>query len=191
MIRDLIMANRSFRRFKQSEAIDRKTLEELIDLARCSASSANLQPLKYIIANTPERNALVFATLSWAGYLKDWDGPAEGERPSAYVIVLGDTQVNKSFNCDHGIAAQSILLGAAEKGLGGCMIGSIARDRLRRSLSDLPGLLRKRSTGRPARHGGREAVEIRQPAFKCLRFAGVGILGRGRPLGADVPKGGF
>ncbi len=135
MIRDLVMANRSFRRFKEGEGIDRATVEELIDLARCSASAANIQPLKYIITNTPERNALVFPTLAWAGYLKDWDGPAEGERPSAYIVILGDTQISKSFGCDHGIAAQSILLGAAEKHLGGCMIGSIDRDLLRRSLS--------------------------------------------------------
>ena len=135
MIRDLIMANRSYRRFKERESIDESTLRELIDLARCSASGGNLQPLKYVISNTPERNSLVFPTTMWAGYLKDWEGPAEGERPSAYIVILGDTQIGKSFGCDHGIAAQSILLGATENGLGGCMIGSIDRNVLRRNLA--------------------------------------------------------
>ena len=171
MIRDLIMANRSFRRFKQSEAIDRATLAELIDLARCSASAANVQPLKYIITNTPERNALVFPTTAWAGYLKDWNGPAEGERPSAYIIILGDTQISKSFGCDHGIAAQSILLGAAEKGLGGCMIGSIDRDLLRCSLSiperfDIPLII---ALGTPAEKVVLEDVTSEDAGIKYYR----------------------
>ena len=135
MFRDLVLANRSYRRFHESESISEETLRSLVDLARCTPSAANLQSLKYVLSCTPERNAVVFATLSWAGYLTDWPGPAEGERPSAYIIILGDTRISKSFFCDHGIAAQTILLGATEKGLGGCMFGSIDRDRLRKELA--------------------------------------------------------
>jgi hypothetical protein len=94
-----------------------------------------LQPLKYILCCEPEKNALIFQHLAWAGYLKDWPGPADGERPSAYIIILGDTEITRSFGCDHGIAAQSILLGAAEKGLGGCIIGTVKREELRRALA--------------------------------------------------------
>ena len=133
-IRELVLANRSYRRFKEDEPVETSTLKDLIDLARCSASAANLQSLKYIIANTPERCELIYPTLSWAGYMPEWPGPEEGERPPAYIIIIGDTEISKNFFCDHGIAAQSILLGAAEKGVGGCMIGSIDRDALRRHL---------------------------------------------------------
>jgi nitroreductase len=73
--------------------------------------------------------------LAWAAYLKEWPGPSPGERPAAYIIILGDTQIAKGFGCDHGIAAQSILLGAREKGLAGCMIGLIKREELREALS--------------------------------------------------------
>ena len=66
--------------------------------------------------------------------MRSWSGPAEGERPSAYIVILGDTEISKSVGCDHGIAAQSIMLGATERGLGGCMIGSIKRDALRETL---------------------------------------------------------
>lgn len=135
MIKDLIVKSRSYRRFFQDFHIDRRTLCELVDLARLSPSAANLQPLKYILSCEPERNAIIFQHLAWAGYLKDWPGPAEGERPSAYIIVLGDTEITRSFGCDHGIAAQSILLGAAEKGLGGCIIGTIKREELRKALA--------------------------------------------------------
>ena len=51
MIKDLVLANRSYRRFYQNETIELNTLTELVDLARLSASAANLQPLKYIISN--------------------------------------------------------------------------------------------------------------------------------------------
>jgi nitroreductase len=133
-IRKLIIGNRSFRRFHQNEPVETKTLRQLVDLARMSASAANLQPLKYILTCEADRNASVFPHLYWARYLGDWPGPPEGERPSAYIIVLLDHAVSKTAGCDHGIAAQSILLGAAEMGLGGCMIESIKRDGLRAAL---------------------------------------------------------
>ncbi len=134
MLHDLIARSRSCRRFDESFAIERATLEELVELARLSPSAANLQPLKYILSCDPETNAAIFPHLAWAGYLKDWPGPAEGERPTAYIVILGDTEISRNVGCDHGIAAQSILLGAAEKGLAGCMIGLVARDKLRDTL---------------------------------------------------------
>lgn len=135
MIECIVKADRSYRRFHEDQTIDEATLRELVNLGRLSPSAANLQPLKYIISGDPAMNAHIFPTTAWAGYLKDWPGPAEGERPSAYIIILGDTEISKGFGCDHGIAAQSILLGAAEKGIGGCMIGSIQRDELRQVLN--------------------------------------------------------
>jgi len=111
-----------------------ETLRELVDLARLSASGANKQPLKYILANEADRNAAIFQTLGWAGYLKEWPGPEEGERPAAYIVILGDTGIRSDFGVDPGIAAQSIMLGATEKGLGGCILHSIKRDALRKAL---------------------------------------------------------
>jgi len=137
MLEDLVRKNRSYRRFHQDVLVDLETLRALVNLARLSASANNLQPLKYILSCQPETNARIFPHTRWAGYLKDWPGPAEGERPAAYVVILGDTEIRKSFGCDHGIAAQSIMLGATERGLGGCMIGSIDHDGLRQVL-DIP-----------------------------------------------------
>jgi nitroreductase len=136
MIRDLILRNRSYRRFYQDVAIDLQTLRELVDLARLSPSSGNLQPLKYILSCEAQKNALIFPHLVWAGYLRDWPGPAEGERPSAYIVLLWDKELAREpVGGDHGIAAQSILLGATEKGLGGCMIGAIDRLGLKKALN--------------------------------------------------------
>jgi nitroreductase len=135
MLQDLIVKNRSYRRFHQEEVIALETLRDLVDLARLSASGANLQPLKYLLACDAETNASIFPHLAWAGYLRDWDGPEEGERPSGYIIILGDTEIRTSFGVDPGIAAQSILLGATERGLGGCIIASIRQAELRQTLN--------------------------------------------------------
>jgi nitroreductase len=131
MIQDLVRINRSYRRFYQEVPIPCEVLRELVDLARLSASGANRQPLKYWLSCDAEKNALIFPALAWAGYLPDWDGPSEGERPSAYIIVLDDLEISKTAGVDHGIAAQSILLGVAEMGFGGCILASIQREKLR------------------------------------------------------------
>lgn len=133
-IRELVLKNRSYRRFDQAHRIDRETLVELVDLARHSASGNNQQPLKFFLSADSDTNTVIFPHTRWAGSLKDWDGPADGERPAAYIVILGDKDISDAFGVNHGIAAQSILLGATEKGLGGCMIGSVQRVVLHREL---------------------------------------------------------
>jgi len=135
MIKDLVKKNRSYRRFYQSRVVDPETLKDLVDLARLSGSAANLQPLRYILACDPQINEQIFSCLAWAGYLKDWPGPKEGERPAAYIVIVSDTAAaNDYVGYDCGIASQSILLGAGEKGLAGCMLGAIKRRKLREIL---------------------------------------------------------
>ena len=136
MLADLVRKNRTYRRFHQAEKVGRETLKELAGLARLSASGGNMQPLKFMLSSEPEKNAEIFPCLRWAGYLKDWPGPGEGERPAAYIVILNDNEIRKGAGgTDYGIAAQSITLGAVEKGLGCCMIGSIDRDALRQVLN--------------------------------------------------------
>ena len=136
MLKELILSNRSYRRFHQEHAIGIDTLKELVDLARLSASGANKQPLKFMLSCDPEKNSKIFPLISsWKGQIPDWLGPEEGERPSAYIIILGDTEIRPSFGINPGIAAQSILLGAAEKGLGGCMMGSLKKEPARNVLN--------------------------------------------------------
>ena len=127
----LIEETRSFRRFDGTYAVTADTLASLVDLARLSASGANRQPLKYIIVTEPAQRETLYPCLAWAGYLTNWEGPDPSERPTGYIIILGDKEISESFGVDHGIAAQSILLGATEAGLGGCIIASVKKERLR------------------------------------------------------------
>ncbi len=124
MLKSLIEKTRSYRRFDESIKIERETLIELVNLARISSSGANLQPLKYILINEIDENKMVFKHLNWAGYIPECAGPILGERPSAYIIMLHDKGISKNCFWDHGIACQSIMLGATEKNLGGCIFAS-------------------------------------------------------------------
>lgn len=135
MIRDLVVKNRSYRRFHEGVDIKLETLKEVVDLARLSASAMNAQPLKYILSCDRQMNSLIFPHLVWATFLKTWPGPGEGERPSGYIVILGDTEISRFWDYDAGIAAQSILLGAIENGLGGCMIANIRKKGLREALN--------------------------------------------------------
>lgn len=129
-ILDLIKKSRSYRRFYQEAAISDNDLVRMVEAARFSPSSRNIQPIKYILCNDREMNARIFETLAWAGYLTDWPGPSEGERPSAYIIQLLDKNISSTPSCDHGITAQSILLQSVELGYGGCIIASVKREKL-------------------------------------------------------------
>jgi nitroreductase len=135
ILKDLVLRNRSYRRFYQSERISKTQLLDWVDLARNSASARNAQPLKYLLSTEETLNAEIFEHLAWAGYLTQWPGPEEGERPSAYIIMLYDTRISGNYLCDDGIATQSILLGATEAGFGGCIIYSVNRSKLRETLS--------------------------------------------------------
>lgn len=152
MLRDLILKNRSYRRFYETERITENQLKDWIDLARISSSARNAQPLKYILIADQEQCDRLFPLLSWAGFLTDWDGPVAGERPAAYIVMLMDRDITGNCLCDDGIAAQSIMLGAVESGYGGCIVASVKRAELQRmlNLNDCYEIIQVLALGKPA-----------------------------------------
>lgn len=140
MLKDLALKNRSYRRFDNSVAIPMSTLEDLVDLARICPSAGNKQPLRFILSTSREDNDAIFDCLKWAAYLKDWGGPTQAERPSAYIVMLNTAKDWDFAKFDLGIMGQTMLLGAVEKGLGGCMVGAIDRERLRAHFALAPEL---------------------------------------------------
>ena len=126
MLKDLVKQNRSYRSFDGSYEITRETLLDLVDCSRFTPSSINMQPFKYYLAYQPEINDVIYPLTAWARLLPGFDGPAEGHRPTAYIIVCTDTTIGPEarFRTDVGIVSQTIMLAAVEKGLGGCMIGN-------------------------------------------------------------------
>ena len=134
MFKDLVLKNRSYRRFYESEAVALDTLRDLVELARLSPNGSNRQSLKFYLS-AGEKNEEIFSCLGWAGHLKDWPGPEKGERPAAYILILNDKNIANNMDSNVGIAATSILLGAVENGLGGCMLGNVDRKKLTGLLS--------------------------------------------------------
>lgn len=135
MLFELLQKSRSYRRFDHAHKISEETLRSLVSLARLTPSSGNLQPLKYLLVHEQTATDQLFGLLKWARYLRDWTGPSDAERPSAYIVLFGDTTIAQGFQYDAGLAAQTIMLGATEKGLGGCILTSIDRDGLRGAFS--------------------------------------------------------
>ncbi|MBR5111988.1 MAG: nitroreductase family protein [Clostridia bacterium] len=130
MLKDLLIKNRSYRKYEERERLTKEDLLELIDYTRYTASTVNFQALKFKPVCEKEDNEAMFSFLRFAGLLKGKGTPPEGMRPTCYIIILCDSGIAKDLKYDAGIAAQTILLGAVEKGFGGCMLGSIERDKV-------------------------------------------------------------
>lgn len=124
MISDTIKKNRSYRRFFADRAVDTDTLVGIVDEARLCPSGANMQRLRVALVNDEAGKNAIFSTLKFAGYLKDWAGPADSERPAAYIVLCSEAELGTLLAIDLGIFAQTMLLAATERGLGGCMFRS-------------------------------------------------------------------
>lgn len=163
---DLVLQSRSYRRFDGRTRIPVASLRRLVGLARLAPNGGNLQSLRFRLINRPDDCAAVFDHLAWAGYLKDWSGPADDERPTAYIVLLNDQRVRPSADLDAGIAAQTIMLGAAEAGLGGCMIGSVSRHlHTELQLPDFLRIVLVLALGRPA-----ETVRLARVVGDNIRY---------------------
>ncbi len=136
---DLIAKTRSIRRYKECEAVSRKTLEYLVHSTRFVGSTGNMQRLRYVIVDDKETCDKVFGEISFAAHLRpDWQGPKEGERPAAYIIIMTDKEPDTNLAIDMGLAAEAILITATEEGLGGCMFRSFSREKLGEKLGKAP-----------------------------------------------------
>lgn len=133
-VKDAIMARRTIRKFTQ-DAIPAERLTELADCARFAAYGANMQPLKFRIVTDKTELDMIFPNIKWAGYLPD-GAPKDGERPTAYIAVLGDTSIraNGGFEVEAGAAVTTMMLEAVEMGLGTCWLGAINREEIKRIL---------------------------------------------------------
>ncbi len=126
-LHELAIENRSTRRFRQEIAISERDLFLFIDSARLAPSGANLQLLRFTPVTGRKHCLQIFPALKWAGYLEDWNGPVEGEQPSAYIIIHAPVGERRHIPVDAGIAAAYIVLTARESGYGSCMIMSFDR----------------------------------------------------------------
>ncbi|MDO4848482.1 MAG: nitroreductase family protein [Coriobacteriia bacterium] len=120
----LIEGARTYRRYS-GQSVAEGDLRELVEAARFAPTGNNMQLLRFRLVSADDAEAAekVFSHLHWAGALKDWDGPVEGEKPGGYVVICLPQKLadNPIRTIDVGIASQSIVLAAAARGLGACM----------------------------------------------------------------------
>lgn len=137
MILDLVKKNRSYRGFDETRRVEKEELVQMVNCARLSASSVNVQPFRYYLAWEKEDVDRIQPLTGWARNLPQLKLPHEGMCPTAFIIICQDTKISDSlprFQKDVGIAAQTILLAATEMGLGGCMIGNFKAGQVKEAL---------------------------------------------------------
>ena len=137
-IQELTRASRSYRGYDESYHFTKDQLASFVECARLAPSSVNRQPLKYYLAWEREETEKILALTYWARALPQLTLPHPGKHPTGFVVICQDLAIDKDiarYQKDVGICAQTILLAAAEAGLGGCMIGNFHPGTVRETLS--------------------------------------------------------
>ena len=174
-VREAIYTRRTIRKFRP-EPISDDVLRELVEAARFAPSASNMQPLKYKLIGSADA-ARVFPHVHWAGAIRPAGDPKPGEEPTAYILILADTDIRKAgYEMDVGIAAESMTLAAMEMGLGSCMMGAIDREAIKKEF-DIPehlALPLVLALGYPAQKP--VAVEMADPAKYSYWLTEEGVL---------------
>lgn len=135
---ELVRKNRSYRGYNENRPVTREELTRLVECARLCPSSVNAQPLKYRLVWQKEEVARLQEKTNWAKALTSITLPHPGMCPTAFIVICQDTGIDASlqrYQKDVGIVAQTMLLGAVEMGLGGCMIGNFNAGEVRQVLA--------------------------------------------------------
>ena len=160
---DVIASRRSIRKFKQ-EDISADTVRLLLDAARLAPSGSNLQPARFIVAQSPAakealgkytpykfivKAAVIFVCCAdlttittrerRVGELLK-EGAFEGvdmdmNDPSAVSPIMDAEAVRAYLSMNVAIAIEHIVLKAVDLSLGSCWLGRFDRDKVKKFLS--------------------------------------------------------
>lgn len=134
-LKDLVIKNRSARSFDGNFKLELDDIFDFVDTARLTASAVNRQPLKYFVTNDKEKILEITNSVVFGGGFKGLKLPGRGNEPSAYVVICADKDLkyNDKLTCiDLGIASQTLVLAAAEKGISSCSFGSFNEKKIRK-----------------------------------------------------------
>lgn len=125
---DVLYARRTIRKFTQ-EPIPKQILTRIVEVARLAPTANNRQPLRFLVIDDPDLCKQVFPHTHWARAIAPAGTPKEGERPTAYIIILVEKELETPWIAhDAGAAAQTIMLAAQNHRIGTCWMASIDRD---------------------------------------------------------------
>lgn len=139
-VADCLRTRRSIRKFTDAP-VNRTVIRELLEQAVLAPSASNLQPWKFAVADDP---ALVQKLKSFS--------PGIGGQPPCILVFCLDTDLlpkqaesglpdTECAVLDLAMAAENLMLAAADRGLGTCVVKSFHPKLVRRILN-LPDRLR-------------------------------------------------
>jgi nitroreductase len=160
---DVIASRRSIRKFKQ-EDISTGTVRLLLDAARLAPSGSNLQPARFIVAQSPAakealgrytpykfivKASVIFVCCADLTVITTRDrrigelrkeGAFEGvdmdmNDPSAVSPIMDAEAVRAYLSMNVAIAIEHIVLKAVDLGLGSCWLGRFDRDKVKKFLA--------------------------------------------------------
>ena len=160
---DVIASRRSIRKFKQ-EDISTDIIRLLLDAARLAPSGSNLQPARFIVAQSPAakealgrctpykfivKASVIFVCCADLTAITTRDrrvgelqkeGAFEGvdmdmNDPSAVSPIMDAEAVRAYLSMNVAIAIEHIVLKAVDLGLGSCWLGRFDRDKVKKFLA--------------------------------------------------------
>lgn len=156
---ECLMERRSCRRFKQ-DAISREDIDKMIDAGRYAPTGANRQPVRFAVITSPEKAAEMFEHTGWLT-----GTPVEGERPTAYIIIMCDTTAGGGAEASAACAATTVMLAAHALGYGSCWCGCHGKEEVV-SLLGLPENIEPRITISLGRYAEEFVVHDPSPELK-------------------------
>jgi len=136
-----LVKKRSSVREYDSRPVKREEIESCIEAARLAPSACNLQPWRFIIADTPDaRNRLCAAMTSGIygmnSFVKSAPALAVVTDRAAWPVTIGNAvRDTKLHLIDIGIACEHFILRAAELGIGTCWLGWFSEKAVKKLLA--------------------------------------------------------
>lgn len=129
-VESLMEKNRSYRGYQKDFEVKREMLERIVAVNAKIASAKNQQVLRFKLVTRDTGGDLIAQNIKLGGLLPELHLPFPGTEPEAFIIICSTVPENKFVDIDLGIAAQSMLLKAAEMGLNGIMIGAFNKAKI-------------------------------------------------------------
>lgn len=132
-LESLLKRNRSFRGYDAAVRLSRETLRDIASVASLVPSGMNAQRLRFRLVPSEEAS-LVLPHIRLGAALPEEHLPHPGEEPQGYIVISATGEEDRVVDMDLGIAAQSMLLRAVEKGLNGIFILNFRPEALQEAL---------------------------------------------------------
>ena len=109
--RALCQLRRSIRKFS-SRPVEQEKLDYIVQCGLMSPSAKRLNPWEFTVLTDPNKIHLLASAKTYGGQMM--------ATATAAIVIALDTSLTDTWMADGAIAAENIMLAAAEQGLGSC-----------------------------------------------------------------------